>query len=237
MLALGGLLGWGCATGNTDAIGGSAPTATGGNAPAGGAAAGGSNQGGQGNQGGAPNQGGGEPTMTVTTTGPGQPGVLVFSEYVEGSANNKAIEIANVGDEGITVGDCVVNRYQNGSATPGAATLALSNVTLAPGSVHVLCNSGFAQTALCDQTSADLQHSGNDVVELVCGGDVTDVIGRIGEDAVWGVTPTITQDATLRRSCSVSQGDTNGSDAFDPAAQWSGFAIDTFGDLGQRDCP
>ena len=100
-----------------------------------------------------------------------------------------------------------------------------------------MCNSGFAQPVLCDQLSADLQHTGNDVVELVCGGVTRDVIGHIGEDAVWGVTPTTTQDATLRRDCTVTVGDQDGSDPFDPAAEWAGFPVDTFSDLGQYLCP
>ncbi len=52
-----------------------------------------------------------------------------------------------------------------------------------------------------------------------------------------GTPPTSTQDATLRRKCSVTTGDTNGSDAFDPSVQWDGFPADTFTDLGQDNCP
>lgn len=186
--------------------------------------------------GGSPAAGGGS-TGGGTTTGPSQPGILIFSEYVEGSGNNKAVEIANIGDESIALDDCVINRYQNGAATPLGTVLAVDAGSLAPGATWVVCNAQFSQSSLCDQSSGDLQHSGNDVVELVCGGQTKDVIGRIGEDAVWGTSPTTTQDATLRRLCSVTAGDTDGSDAFDPSAEWAGFPTDTFDDLGQYDCP
>lgn len=236
----------GCATGNnSDGFGGEgAGGSSAGGEPAGGnAPAGGASNGGAPETGGAPSGGesaGGEDPAGGRGeggSGPTNPGVLVFSEYVEGSSNNKAIEIANIGDEPIALDDCVINRYQNGSTTPLAALLAINPNTLAPGATYVVCNSQFAQLAFCDQTTANLAHNGNDVVELSCGGQVEDIIGRIGEDAVWGTTPTITADATLRRKCTVTAGDTNGSDAFDPAVEWTGFAVDTFSDLGLYTCP
>ena len=74
-------------------------------------------------------------------------------------------------------------------------------------------------------------------VALACLEGVHDVIGRIGEQQVWGMAPTRTRDATLRRKCAVTAGDLDGADAFDPALEWDGFAVDTFDDLGQRTCP
>ena len=43
---------------------------------------------------------------------------------------------------------------------------------------------------------------------------------------------TSTADNTLRRLPAVTAGDTDPTDAFDPAAQWAGFATDTFDGLG-----
>ncbi len=239
----------GCATGNDvdGPTGGSssqgAPTSGGGESTAGGGSGGTTSTSSPGGNGGVGGEGGSGADGGVGGTGGSassvmpSPGSLVFSEYVEGSGNNKAVEIANVGDVSISTTDCIVNRYQNGAASPAASPIVVDPVTLNKHETLVLCSSAFSQTSLCDQLSANLQHSGNDVVELVCGGSVIDVIGRIGEDAVWGTTPTITEDATLRRSCSVTSGDASGSDAFDPATEWSGFAIDTFTDLGQHGCP
>jgi hypothetical protein len=66
---------------------------------------------------------------------------------------------------------------------------------------------------------------------------VKDAFGVVGQDMVWGTAQTTSQDATLRRKCSVGTGDTNTADAFDPADEWDGFPVDTLGDLGQYNCP
>jgi len=171
------------------------------------------------------------------STGAGTPGAtLVFSEYVEGTSNNKALEVANRGTTSIDLGDCEIARYQNGSAS-ATSPITLTSTTLSPGGVFVVCNTSFAQPALCDQLSGSVQHTGNDTVELVCGGEILDVIGRVGEDAVWGAAPTTTMDATLRRKCSVSTGDVDPTDPFEPADEWDGLPVDSFGDLGQDACP
>ena len=47
-----------------------------------------------------------------------------------------------------------------------------------------------------------------------------------------GFRLTSTADNTLRRKSTVSAGDSNGSDAFDPATEWDGYATDTFDGLG-----
>ena len=41
-------------------------------------------------------------------------------------------------------------------------------------------------------------------------------------------------DNTLRRKSSIEAGDTNDTDAFDPALEWDGFANDTFDGLGSH---
>ena len=53
-----------------------------------------------------------------------------------------------------------------------------------------------------------------------------DSIGQVGVDpgTEWGTGLTSTADNTLRRKATVTAGDPNGADAFDPAAEWDGFA-------------
>ena len=53
-----------------------------------------------------------------------------------------------------------------------------------------------------------------------------DVFGQIGVDpgSSWG-TPS-TANGTLLRNCDVTQGDADGSDAFDPASQWTAGVAD-----------
>jgi predicted extracellular nuclease len=162
---------------------------------------------------------------------------LFFSEYVEGSSNNKALEVYNGTGAAITLtGAYDVQFFFNGGATAGS-TLAL-NGTVAAGDVFVLAHSSAAAAILtqADQTSGGAWFNGNDAIALRRNGTVIDVIGQVGLDpgAAWGAGATSTLDHTLRRKPSVLAGDANGADAFDPAAEWDGFALDTFGGLGSH---
>lgn len=156
-----------------------------------------------------------------------------ISEYVEGSSNNKAIEIINTGEGNVDLSLCELLRYSNGSAS--GVSIPLSG-TLSPDSVHVVCNTNFsaAAIAVCDQTSGSLSFNGDDAMELRCDGLTLDVIGQIGSDpgSEWGSGQASTKDNTICRKSSVTEGDVDGSDAFDPAGEWVGFPRDTFSGLG-----
>lgn len=84
-----------------------------------------------------------------------QPGELFLSEYVEGSSNNKALELANPTDATVDVGAAgyEVRMYFNGNSTPGLA-IRLTG-TVAPGDVFVLAHSSAAPEvqAEADQTN------------------------------------------------------------------------------------
>lgn len=164
---------------------------------------------------------------------------LIISEVVEGSSNNKAIEIYNGTGAAIDLsqGQYVIQMYFNGSATAGL-TIALSGV-IQPGEVFVLAHSSASAAILnvADQTNGSGWFNGDDAIVLRAGGaggQVLDVVGQIGVDpgTEWGSGLTSTADNTLRRKPTVTTGDTNGSDAFDPSVQWEGLANDTFSGLG-----
>lgn len=167
------------------------------------------------------------------------PTALFFSEYVEGSSNNKAIEIYNAGTTDAALSLCQVNLYSNGSATV-SSTKSLGLATLAAGDVFVLCDDGFdtGSIGLCDLTASGTFWNGDDAVELACGGVTLDVIGQIGFDpgTEWSAGGVSTLDDTMRRMCTVTTGDNDGSDAFDPSAEWTSAGLDVFTDLGQH-CP
>ena len=161
---------------------------------------------------------------------------VFFSEYVEGSSNNKALEIYNSGSTPVDLaaGGYKVAIYFNGNTT-ATGNIALSG-TIPAGGVFVLANSSAsaAVTAVANQTSGSLTFNGDDAIALVDSSGTLDVIGQIGVDpgSEWGSGLTSTADNTLRRMDSVTSGDPDGSDAFDPAVQWVGFATDTFDGLG-----
>ncbi len=174
--------------------------------------------------------------MASSSSGQIDPGTIFFSEYVEGEGNDKALEIYNASSSPIDLGNCQLDRYQNGASSP-AAPVPLADESLAPGAVFVICQSNFSQPGKCDRLTADVQHNGDDAVALVCGGETKDIFGRIGVQETWGSGDTSSQDATLRRKCTVTEGDTNGSNAFDPADEWTGAGLGNFTDLGQHTCP
>lgn len=162
---------------------------------------------------------------------------LFFSEYVEGSSNNKAVEIYNGTGVSInlTTGGYAVQFYFNGASTT-VTTISLQG-TLAAGDVFVLADSGAVQAILdaADQSYGNF-FNGDDAIVLKKGDAILDVIGQIGFDpgAQWGTGNTSTADNTIRRKSSLCAGDADGSNAFDPSAQWDGYAQDTFSGLGSH---
>jgi len=168
---------------------------------------------------------------------------LYFSEYLEGSSNNKALEIFNPSAASVDISLCSINTYANGASTASFSvplTGSPLGTSLPAGQAMVVCNSGILVLANCNLATASpaLSFNGDDAVELRCNGTTLDVIGQIGVDpgTEWfdGIG---TQDETLRRLCAVTAGDTNGADVFLPSAEWEGSFIDDFSDLGQHNCP
>ena len=164
---------------------------------------------------------------------------LFFSEYVEGSGNNKALEIYNGTGAPVDLAAAgyAVQVFFNGSSS--ASTIALAG-TVANGDVFVLAAGAADQPVLdqADQTTGASLWNGDDAIALVKTGANTpiDVIGQIGFDpgSEWGTGLTSTADNTLRRKPAVQAGDTDGSNAFDPATEWDGYASNTFDGLGSH---
>ncbi|TQV74251.1 ExeM/NucH family extracellular endonuclease [Exilibacterium tricleocarpae] len=160
---------------------------------------------------------------------------LFFSEYIEGSSNNKALEIFNDTGATIDLGGYEIQMYFNGNANPGLTIPLVGNV--ADGEVHVVAqsNAGPEILAEADQTNGAGWFNGDDAVVLLFGGAVIDAIGQVGFDpgSQWGSGDASTQNNTLRRAASVDGGDTDPNDPFEPALEWDGFPQDTFDDLGR----
>jgi predicted extracellular nuclease len=170
---------------------------------------------------------------------------LIISEVIEGSSNNKAIELYNPTDATIdlTAGGYAVRMFFNGNPT---STLGINLTGTVPsGETWVLAQSSAAAAILsqADQLNGSGWFNGNDAVTLTKGaapGTVVDSLGQVGVDpgSQWGTGLTSTADNTIRRNASVCVGDTDASNAFDPALEWTGFATDTFDGLGSHtsDC-
>ncbi len=167
---------------------------------------------------------------------------LLISEYLEGSSNNKAIEVFNGTEQEIDLssGGYALVLYSNGSATPGN-TFTFSG-TLAPGATFVIANpsANAAILAKAQATSTVTFFNGDDALVFYKNYDVTaktgtvlDVIGTVGSDpgTAWG-TAVKTVDQTLVRKSSVTTGNTQLNGPFDPAVEWDSKGIDYFDDLG-----
>ncbi|MCO1696302.1 ExeM/NucH family extracellular endonuclease [Pseudomonas aeruginosa] len=162
---------------------------------------------------------------------------LIISEYVEGSGNNKALEFCNSGSQVLDLSAYRVEFYFNGASAAGRS-IDLSG-SLAPGKTFVLAN-GVADPALLALASQRVEGSwfnGNDAVLLRRrSGEILDSLGQVGFNpgTTWGSGDVQTLDRSLVRKADIRDGDSDPSDAFDPAAQWLGYPRDTFANLGQH---
>ncbi|WP_342528325.1 endonuclease [Chryseomicrobium sp. FSL W7-1435] len=170
-----------------------------------------------------------EPVSAQTTD-------LLISEYIEGSSNNKAIEIFNGTGQSVNLSGYQVAYHQNGS-TSVSGSLNLSG-TLAAGDVLVVYNPSSASGIISkgDVASTVIQHNGDDTILLKKNGTTIDSFGQIGVDpgTAWSANGVSTVDKTLVRKSTVTSGDTNATNAFDPSAQWTAYPVDTFTFLGSH---
>jgi predicted extracellular nuclease len=166
------------------------------------------------------------------------PTELFFSEYIEGTSFNKALEIYNGTAAAINLTTDGYNVQMCFNGSPACSLTISLTGTVAAGDVYVLAQTTAHATILAqaDQTNGAGWFNGDDAVVLRKGTAIIDVIGQIGSDpgAEWGTGLTSTADNTLRRKTSVTAGDTNGADVFDPSTEWLGFATDTFDGLGSH---
>jgi hypothetical protein len=182
----------------------------------------------------------------IYTIGAADPANLYISEYIEGSSNNKAIEIYNAGDNTVNLGFVEFWRISNdGDWIEGETNGVTLSGSLAPGDVYVICNSSAMAEiiALSDLVGTTVCYfNGNDAMGLVYNGVLVDAIGletttltvpSVGWD-VAGVTAATANHTLIRRS-TVTTGTTDwatsaGTNATD--SQWIVNDIDTYENLG-----
>jgi chitodextrinase len=161
--------------------------------------------------------------QTETSGGTGIISDLIFSEYIEGSSNNKGLEIANFTGASVNLSNYVIRKQVNGAGS-WSTQLALSG-TLANGDVYVIVNTSASATmkAVADLiTGVDaLTFNGNDPVGLFKNGTLIDIIG------VFNSTTVFAADVTLLRKPTVYAPSATYS-----ATQWTSYPIDTYTYLG-----
>ena len=180
---------------------------------------------------------------------------LFFTEYVEGSGNNKALEIYNNSDDPVDLTQYVILGSYNGSGWSNVCNFPDGSV-VAPHDVWVIVNSGadiidfgVADEVLAyNDSSYVVGFNGDDAraIAQINGTDTTiyDVIGIATEDpgSGWDVAgvSNATKDHTLRRKLSVSQGNTDwaasaGTDADN--SEWEVLDKNTVDGLGWYEPP
>ena len=179
---------------------------------------------------------------------------LYFSEYAEGSSNNKYVEIYNASSMSVDLSNYQIKGTNNGTAwgDNGERELSLTG-TLASNSVYIISTDAADQSIL---NKADLSlpyespihYNGNDAIGIF-GKDssgsftvVLDVIGVESSDpgpAGWNVAGVsgATKDHTLVRKSSVTKGNTNWENSAGTSSsdsEWEVKDIDDWTSLGSR---
>lgn len=169
-------------------------------------------------------------TVSATTNSSGGTATeLLFSEYIEGSSNNKALEIANMTGAAVNLSVYTIKKQTNGAGA-WSTGLALSG-TLNSGSKFTIVNSSIASTcysissANISTAATELTFNGNDAVGLFKNGVLIDVIGTFN-----GGTANFAADVTLRRKSTITAPSTT----FNLATQWDSFTTDTCTNLGSK---
>ena len=164
----------------------------------------------------------------TTEQGASSTNEIFISEYVEGSSNNKALEIANFTGNLINLSGYTIARDVNGNGTYGA-DLQLTGM-LATGNVHVISrgNASAETVALADQISSGdaMSFNGDDPVGLFKNGVLIDIFGNFGGTNNFA-------NATYRRKQTVI----NPTTVFDLAGEWVTSTTNDITDLGSHSAP
>ncbi len=189
---------------------------------------------------------------------------VFISEYVEGTFNNKAIELHNPTDAPIDLGagQYKMGRQRNGAGDPmllditgiipahGTRVFVLDKqnpdgVDLeVPVAVELAAAADTFVNPIYVETNSPMYFNGDDAFVLGKGtATLLDIFGKLFEDPGdgWYVpgdpnTAWWTVDNTMFRKSTVDQGVATNPAVFDPSLQWDSLPANTFDHLGWHDC-
>ncbi len=168
-------------------------------------------------------------TIQVTTTSTVTVSDLYISEYIEGSSNNKVIEITNATGASVNLSAYSLKRQTNGAGA-WSTGLTLSG-TLVNGAKFIIVNSSISSS--CYATGAanlataatEMTFNGNDAMGLFKNNVLIDVVGTFN-----GGTANFAADETLRRNATA----TVPKSTFNKTTDWTVYATDTCNGIGNR---
>jgi predicted extracellular nuclease len=165
---------------------------------------------------------------------------VFFSEYIEGSSNNKAVEIYNGTGADLDLSRMTLDRINNGGTV--APVNYTFTGTLLAGDVYVIGNPSTTGVdpvivAQSDLLSTITFYNGDDILILYIDGVIVDSIGQnngIDPGVFWGTAPCTTAEYTLVRKATVCFGDLDPTNAYDPATEWDSYPQNTVSYLGSH---
>jgi len=190
---------------------------------------------------------------------------LFISEYVEGTGNDKALEIYNPTNAAINLSGYHIDRYSNGSSSSSSGGIMNLSGTIGAHDVFVIANGQTTGTstspacspalqALADQLDgaypAPTYMNGNDAIVLFKNTTIIDILGKTGDASMttaygWSASfpydgsagdPIWTENHTLVRKASVMQGVTTNPSVFIVDTQWDSLSVNTWTGLGTHTC-
>ncbi|MEO8591089.1 MAG: lamin tail domain-containing protein [Flavobacteriales bacterium] len=189
---------------------------------------------------------------------------IFFSEYCEGSSQNKALELYNPTQSTIDLSQYVIKRYSNGSFT-ASESLTLSGsipashtIVVTNGQLDSAGGFGFCDTVLYNLGQlhctgvypTPMYYNGDDAITLeLLNGTIVDLIGEVGVDpgGAWTDDATAnytdgnggswwTANHTLVRKHTVEQGVTANPSPFNVTLEWDSLPNNTWTGLGEHQC-
>ncbi|OIQ48461.1 MAG: hypothetical protein BM565_01495 [Gammaproteobacteria bacterium MedPE] len=185
------------------------------------------------------------PTPTPVENLPTAESPLIFSEYVEGGGNNKAIEIANTSDVAVNLTGYKVSIHSNGAGFNDAGSTYELTGSLEPKATFVLYNTGADREfqILNGAESRVTWFNGDDALLLTLNDEIVDSFGQLGTDPgdSWSNGDFNSKDKTLRRKNTVTAGDKIPGDEYPGAgvSEWIVLDKDTsngLGCIGEGEC-